>query len=262
MSKTLLITGATDGIGLETSKKILKQGHRVLLHGRNPEKVSSLVMELSKFGFVEGYIADLSIINEVCNLSTQISEKYSELDVLINNAGILKTRNIITKDGLDIRFAVNTVAPYLLTEQLLPLLSNHGRVINVASAAQASVDIDALLGKVTGLGDMEAYSQSKLAMIMCSQVMTKTIDENKTVFVSVNPGSLLGTKMVKESFGIEGKDINIGADILVRLAVQVEALAVSGKYFDNDRGQFASPHPDALSHNKCSQLIKAIKSIL
>jgi NAD(P)-dependent dehydrogenase (short-subunit alcohol dehydrogenase family) len=262
MSKTLFITGATDGIGLETTKKVIKQGHRVLLHGRNPEKVENLLTQLSKFGVVEGYIADLSNINAVRRLSTQILNRHNKLDVLINNAGVFKTPHIMTKDGLDIRFAVNTVAPYLLTKQLLPLLSNGSRVINVASAAQASVNIDAFLGKLTGLADMEVYSQSKLAMIMCSNMMAKSIDQNKTVFVSVNPGSLLGTKMVKEGFGIMGKDINIGVEILARLALQEEVLAVSGEYFNNDIGKFSSPHPDALDEKKCSQLLKAMKSIL
>jgi NAD(P)-dependent dehydrogenase (short-subunit alcohol dehydrogenase family) len=262
MSKTVLITGGTDGIGLETAKKILKEGHHVLLHGRNSQKVNKIVSDLSRFGLVEGYIADLSNINSARSLSTEILEKYRKLDVLINNAGVLKTHDVVTKSGLDIRFVVNTIAPYLLTKQLLPILSNHGRVVNVASAAQTTVDIDGLLGKSTGLTDMEAYSQSKLAMIMCSQAMTRSVDEKKTVFVSVNPGSLLGTKMVKESFGIKGKDINIGANILVHLAIQEKDLAISGKYFDNDSGQFTSPHENALNEKKCSQLISAIESIL
>ena len=262
MPKTFLVTGSTDGIGLETSKKLLKQGYHVLLHGRNSKKVKKLVVELSNFGLVDGYTADLSNMSEVRNFSQKIRSKHCELNVLINNAGVLKTNNPITNDGLDIRYAVNTIAPYLLTKQLLPLLSKQGRVINVASAAQKTVNIKALLGKETTLNDLDAYSQSKLAMIMWSHIMSKLTDYKKTVFVSVNPGSLLCTKMVRESFGVEGKDINIGVDILLRLAIQEEALTISGKYFDNDCRQYILPHQDVLNNKKCSQVIEAIETII
>ena len=262
ISKTLLITGATDGIGFLTSKLILKQGHHVLIHGRNPKKVNICVGQLSKFGMVEGFIADFSNMDAVRLLSRQILYKHNKIDVLINNAGVLKTDKAITKEGFDTRFAVNTIAPFLLTNELLPLVSQQGRVINVASAAQAPVDLDALLGKFSGLSDMEAYAQSKLAMIMFSLAMSKSINEKNTVFVSVNPGSLLGTKMVRQSFGIKGKDADIGAKLLVHLATIESAQSISGKYYDNDIGRYTSPHSDALDDRKCSQLVKALKSIL
>ncbi len=262
MSKILLITGATDGIGLRTTSKLLQLGHRVLLHGRNKKKVVNLVEKLAKFGVLEGYTADLSNMDAVRNLSVQISKRYSEIDILINNAGVLKTNKVLLNNGLDVRFAVNAIAPYLLTKQLLPLLNNNGRVINVASAAQKSVSVNALLGKQTGLSDMEAYSQSKLAMIMWSYSMGKSIDPNQTVFLSVNPGSLLGTKMVKDGFGIEGKDINIGADILVKMALHQKYNAMSGEYFDNDLSKFTAAHPDVRNKKKLSQIIKAINSTL
>ena len=262
ISKIVLITGATDGIGLIASRKILKKGHTVLIHGRNATKVKRIVDNLSYFGKVDGFTADLSDVNSTQIFSAKIIQKYRRLDVLINNAGVLKNHQVVTKDGLDICFAVNTISPFLLANQLLPLLSKRGRVVNVASAAQASVDIDALIGKYTDLSDMEAYSQSKLAMIMWSSAMAKYIDQSKTVFVSVNPGSLLGTKMVRDYFGISGKDVNIGANILVQLAVDEKIMVLSGKYFDNDKGFFTSPHPDALDEKKCFRIIKSIKSIL
>ena len=262
MSKTILITGATDGIGLETSKKLLQRGHIILAHGRNEEKLNKLKKELATSGRIETYLADLSSKDAVLYLAKEVSEKHASINVLINNAGVLKTSNVITSDGLDVRFAVNTLAPYLLTKKLLPLLKDSGRVINVASAAQTSVNFHALIGKVTGLSDMEAYSQSKLALIMWSTTMSKMVDPNETLFVSVNPGSLLGTKMVKEAFNIEGKSISIGADILLKLAIHYESNTISGKYFDNDLNQFRVHHPDALNKQKCHNLLKTMNDIL
>ena len=134
MPKTILVTGATDGIGLETAKILLAAGHHILLHGRNPEKLNKVEEELSVLGRVESYIADLSDMKAVLSMVQAIKEKHQSLNVLINNAGVLRTPNPITNDGLDLRFAVNTIAPYVLTKGLLRLLTNGGRVINLSSA--------------------------------------------------------------------------------------------------------------------------------
>ena len=262
MSKTILITGATDGIGLETAKILVEQGHNILLHGRNTEKLQKVEAELSTLGTVESYVADLSDISAVMSLAKAVAEKHQSLDVLINNAGVLQTSNTITDDGLDVRFAVNTIAPYLLTKKLIPLLGNKGRVINLSSAAQAPVNLDALAGHGGKMSAMDAYSQSKLAITMWSRSMAQSLGNNGAIIIAVNPGSLLGSKMVKENFGIAGKDIAIGAGILVRAALSDEFSNSSGQYFDNDKGQFAAPHPDALEYNKCKQVVEAIDSIL
>ena len=261
MSKTILITGATDGIGLETSKKLVQRGHIILAHGRNEEKLDKLKKELAT-SRIETYLADLSSKDAVLYLAKEVAKNHSNINVLINNAAVLKTSDVMTTDGLDVRFVVNTLAPYLLTKKLLPLLKGSGRVINVASAAQAPVNFQALIGKITNLTDMEAYSQSKLGLIMWSTTMSKIVNPNETIFVSVNPGSLLGTKMVKEAFNIEGKSISIGADILVKLAIHSESNTISGKYFDNDLNQFRVHHPDALNKQKCHNLLKTMNDIL
>ena len=262
MSKTILITGSTDGIGLETAKMLLERGHRVLLHGRNPQKLEKVVHALSKLGTVEAYIADLSSMSDVLVLAKAVADKHEVLDVLINNAGVLKAADTITKDGLDVRFAVNAIAPYLLTKKLLPLLGTSGRVINLSSAAQAPVNLDALAGKRGELSAMDAYAQSKLAITMWTSTMAESFGANALTVVAVNPGSLLGSKMVKEGFGTEGKDIRIGADILVRAALSDEFANASGKYFDNDSGQFVNPHSDALDQKKCVAVEDAIKAII
>ncbi|OUV03066.1 MAG: hypothetical protein CBC42_04620 [Betaproteobacteria bacterium TMED82] len=261
MKKIILITGATDGIGLEASKKLLMKDHHVVIHGKDAKKLQNCIFLLSKFGTVDSLISDLSDLNSVRSLASKILKNYSRIDVLINNAGVLKTTHS-EKKRIDIRFVVNTIAPYLLTKKILPLLGNGGRVINVASAGQASVDIDALLGAFTGLDDMQAYCQSKLAMIMWSKFMSNSIDSKETVFLSVNPGSLLATKMVKIAFGIKGKDVNIGANVLVHLAIQEKSQNISGKYYCNDSKQFTSPHQDALNPKNCSNVVKAIDTVI
>lgn len=263
MQKTILITGATDGIGLETAKLLYRQGHHILLHGRNPTKLEhaeSALSALEAEGQFEIYIADLSRIANADALAGEITEKHTKLDVLINNAGVYKTPNTITPDGLDVRFAVNTIAPYVLTQMLLPLLGTSGRVINLSSAAQAAVDPRALAGKVM-LDDMAAYAQSKLAITMWSRAMAQIHKEGPAI-IAINPGSLLASKMVKEGFGIEGKDLGIGAKILVRAALSDEFESASGLYYDNDLRRFASPHPDAMSIKKTGEIVRAIDAVL
>ena len=150
MQKTILITGSTDGIGLETAKILVSQGHHLLLHGRNPQKlnkVEKMLSELPGSGRVESYLSDLSYMADVEALAVAVAARHSKIDGLINNAGVYNSANIVTKDGLDLRFAVNTIAPYLLTQRLVHLLGYSGRVVNLSSAAQAPVDLNALLGK-------------------------------------------------------------------------------------------------------------------
>ena len=265
-TKTILITGSTDGIGLETAKQLKSLGHDVLLHGRNPEKlrkVQTMLDGLQGEANVESYVADLSVMKNVEALAESIIAKHSKLDVVINNAGVYKTSNPITEDGLDIRFAVNTIAPYLLTKRLLPLLTTSGRVINLSSAAQSTVQLEALAGKVK-LTHGSAYAQSKLALTMWSRSLALSLKDkdNNYVIVAINPASLLGSKMVKEAFGVKGGDIRIGAEILIRAALEDEFKTASGQYFDNDNGRFSSPHPDALDPQKSQAIVDTIEKLL
>ena len=264
MQKTILITGSTDGIGLETARMLVPLGHKVLLHGRNPEKIKKVTEALLKFrdgGRVESYISDLSRMADVEALAKAVTEKHAKLDVLINNAGIFKVPNPKTSDGLDFRFAVNTIAPYLLTRRLLQIIDKSGRVINVSSAAQASVDPAALAGQVQ-LSDMAAYSQSKLALTMWSCAIANSLGDDGPQIIAVNPASMLGSKMVKQVFGVAGKDLRIGAEILCRLSLSDEFATASGQYFDNDIGRFASPHPDAMDSQKSEEIVGVIEAIL
>lgn len=265
MRKVILITGSTDGIGLATARMLVTQGHQVLLHGRNPEKLEKTRQSLSKLadaGHVEVYLSDLSQLSDVETLAQSVTDKHSKLDVLINNAGILKTAKARTADSLDVRFAVNTLAPYLLTQRLLPLMNASGRVINVASAGQAPVDLDALSGQNKPSDDFAAYCQSKLALIMWTRHLAQTLKDKGPAVIAVNPGSLLGTKMVKEGFNTAGNDIGIGADILVRASLTEEFATATGEYFDNDTERFSKPHRDALDVRKVKKVIAEIERIL
>ncbi len=264
MKKTILVTGSTDGIGLETAKMLASLGHQVLPHGRNPSKLETAKKALSALSgdaCIEGYQADLSVMAEVEELAVAVANRHSRLDVLINNAGVYSGPNPVTKDELDPRFAVNTIAPYLLTLRLLPLLGTSGRVVNLSSAAQSPVDPRALAGKVR-LSDGAAYAQSKLALTMWSRRMGLSLAKTGPAMIAVNPGSMLGTKMVRRAFGVSGGDIRKGAEILRRAALDGEFAAASGQYFDNDSGRFAAPHPDALDPRKCEEVVRVIERVL
>ena len=263
MQKTILLTGATDGIGLETAKLLAIEGHQLLIHGRSPSKLETAEKALSELSGdvrIDDYVADLTNFSDVAGLADQIRKNHDRVDVLINNAGVYKVSDPITSDGLDARFVVNTLAPYLLTQHLLPLMGPRGRVVNVSSAAQAPVNLDALAGRIR-LDDMGAYAQSKLAITMWSRALAGRHPEGPAM-IAVNPGSLLASKMVREGFGVAGSDLGIGADILKRAALSDEFAGASGKYFDNDEGRFAAPHADALNASKSERLIAAIEALL
>lgn len=274
MQKTILITGATDGIGLETARMLASQGHRLLLHGRSREKLAQVSQVLSGMPDtgdagtdqietcqIETYIADLSVMADVEAFARAVAERHTSIDVLINNAGVYAAPEPTTRDGLDVRFAVNTIAPYLLTRRLLSLLGSSGRVINLSSAAQAPVDTGALAGPAI-LSDNAAYAQSKLALTIWSRSMGLSLKDGGPAVIAVNPASMLGSKMVKQAFGVAGGDLGVGADILCRAALSDEFAAATGKYFDNDSGRFSLPHPDALDPQKCEAVVAAIKAVL
>lgn len=257
MTKTILITGATDGIGLLTAKTLAAEGHRVLLHGRSAEKLAAAARAVG--GAPETVRADLSSLDGARALADQIRARHDRLDVLINNAGVYKTPRSVTPEGFDVRFVVNTLAPYVLTQGLLPIIPAEGRVVNLSSAAQAPVDAEAMRGRGR-LSDMDAYAQSKLAITIWSREMARKHPDGP-VFVAVNPGSLLASKMVKEGFGVAGNDLAIGAGILCRAALSGDFANASGRYYDNDSGRFAAPHPAAQDPHQVAGAMQAIRDL-
>lgn len=242
MSKTILITGATDGLGKEVARRLASQGHKVLLHGRNPEKGRSLLSELSSAtgnNSLEYFNADLSSLVEVKKLATDILNTQERLDVLVNNAGIgprtPESTRLLSRDGYEIFFAVNYLAGYLLTRELLPLIkaSAPARIINVASIAQAAVNFnDPMLEK--NYSDGLAYSQSKLAQILHTMDLAQQLEGSGVTANSLHPATLMNTKMVLDSTALPDSRTTVddGANALERLILNEDLATVSGHYFD------------------------------
>lgn len=152
------------------------------------------------------------------------------------------------------------IEPYILTRALLQIIPAEGRVVNLSSAAQAPVDVVAMTAH-SGLADMEAYAQSKLAITIWSAELARSLPDGP-VILSVNPGSLLASKMVKEGFGIAGNDLGIGAEILIRAALSDAFADASGRYFDNDAGDFGTPDPAAANPDHVRAVMAALEEIV
>ena len=264
MKKTILITGSTDGIGKGLALKLVKEGHKVYIHGRNSEKLRATISEIkveSGSNKVDGFLADFSDLDSVKHMASEILEKKIAFDVVINNAGVYNSSLTRNKNGLDLRMVVNYLAPYLLTNTLLPLLkqSTDSRIINLSSAAQSPVSLQALSGRdIQSEGEM--YAQSKLALTMWSFYLAK--QQNSVNVIAVNPGSLLNTKMVKEAFGKHWSSADKGVEVLYDLALSEEYNDITGKYFDNDKGMFGEAYPDAYDMDKIEVLIQTTESVL
>ncbi len=268
MKKTIFITGSTDGIGQLAAKKFINDDHKVIVHGRSQKKLDALIAEIKTTkpnAEVEGIIADLSQCEAINKIPELISQKTSSLDVLINNAGVFQSANRTNSYGLDLRFMVNYFAVVELSNALIPLLkeSDQARVINLSSAAQESVNLDALSGHKE-ISNQSAYAQSKLALTMWSFQWAKQFD-NWSV-IPVNPGSLLNTKMVQEAYGRFWSSADKGANILYELALDEKYKNINGQYFDNDlgdpKGQFGQAHPDAYDQSKIESLLLKTTEIL
>lgn len=264
MKKNILITGSTDGIGKLAAIKLAKEGHSIYLHGRNAAKLEAViseVKELSDNDKINGFVADFSDLEAVRQMAQQIKKEVAQIDVLINNAGILKSSVSQTKNGLDIRFAVNYFAPYLLTHELISLLQKGtaSRIINLSSAAQASISYPVFAGQ-SQASESATYAQSKLALTMWSFRLAQK-SEDITV-IAVNPGSLLNTNMVREAYGKSWSSADKGANILYDLAVLEEYKGMTGKYFDNDKGRFGDAHSDAYDEAAIDKLIHETENIL
>lgn len=264
MKKTIIITGSTDGIGKLAAIQLAKDGHEIYIHGRNEAKLFNVISEIqsiSKNQDVKGFVADLSTMTAVKQLAKDIKATVSKIDVLINNAGVYNSKISQTSDGLDMRFAVNYFAPYVLTNELLSLFekAESPRLINLSSAAQSPVSLAALTGKTT-ISEQVAYAQSKLALTMWSFHLAAK--QSQLQVIAVNPGSLLNTNMVKEAFGTHWSSADKGADILYNLAVSEVHKGITGKYFDNDKGMYGNAHTDAYDEEKIAVLLQQTADIL
>jgi NAD(P)-dependent dehydrogenase (short-subunit alcohol dehydrogenase family) len=236
---TVLVTGATDGLGRRVAWEIAAKGATVLLHGRSPERLEASLEELRKETGNEklgSYLADLSSLGEVRGMAERILTEHDRLDVLVNNAGVIVQKREESGDGLELTFAVNHLSHFLLTGLLLPRLegSAPARIVNVASAAQSPIDFsDPMLER--GYDAMRAYSQSKLAQVMFTFELAERLSDTGVTANVLHPASLMDTKMVHETFGYAMSTVEEGAEAVVRLAASPELEGVTGRYFDGAR---------------------------
>jgi NAD(P)-dependent dehydrogenase (short-subunit alcohol dehydrogenase family) len=242
--QTVLVTGSTDGLGRALARELAGRGATVLLHGRSSERLEDSLRELREAtGSVRlrGYLADFASLDEVRRLAGEVKRDVGRLEVLVNNAGIGAGKDGAREesaDGLELRFAVNYLAPFLLTSLLLPLLvrSIPARIVNVASAGQAPIDFDDVMLE-RGYDGGRAYAQSKLAQIMFTFELAERLrgdDEGVTVN-ALHPASLMNTKIVYESFGYTMSTVEDGVEATLRLAVSPDLDGISGRYFDRLR---------------------------
>ena len=242
--QVVLVTGSTDGIGRRTAHDLARMGATVLLHGRSQERGEATLREIRDAtgnDKLEYYLADFSSLAEVRSLADEVQANHDALDVLINNAGVGvgrrgETRRDLSRDGYELRFAVNHLAPYLLTRLLLPSLRRAApsRIVNVASGAQSPIDFDDVMLERNYDG-LRAYSQSKLAMVMFTFDLAEELEGENITVNCLHPGSLLDTKMVRETFGRPMGDVQSGADAVIYLATSPKVEGVTGKYFDEKR---------------------------
>jgi NAD(P)-dependent dehydrogenase (short-subunit alcohol dehydrogenase family) len=236
---TILVTGATDGLGKRVATELAGKGAAVLLHGRNRERLETALKEIrtgtgsEKLG---SYLADFSSLGEVRALAERVLSDQDRLDVLVNNAGVIVRERTESEDGYELTFAVNYLAHFLLTNLLLPLLreSAPARIVNVASAGQSPIDFsDVMLER--RYDAMRAYTQSKLAQIAFTFELAERLRGSGVTANALHPASLMDTKMVLGTFGYTMSTVEEGAEATVRLVVSPELEGFAGRYFDGQR---------------------------
>jgi NAD(P)-dependent dehydrogenase (short-subunit alcohol dehydrogenase family) len=249
---TALVTGSTDGLGRSVAAELARRGADVLVHGRSRERGERAVAEIrAETGndCVALHLADLADLGEVSALADAIEQAHPELQVLINNAGIGSglpegRERQESRDGYELRFAVNYLAGFLLTQRLLPLLrrSAPARIVNVASIGQHPIDFDDPM-LTRGYSGARAYGQSKLAQIMYTIELAARVPAEEVTVNSLHPGTYMPTKIVLEEIGRPVDSLEAGTAATVRLATDTELEGVSGRFFD--RGEEVAADPQA-----------------
>jgi NAD(P)-dependent dehydrogenase (short-subunit alcohol dehydrogenase family) len=239
----ILITGATDGLGRAVAERLAAQGSQLLLHGRDPERLAATARSIAAATGNEAistHRADLASLDEVRALAADVQTSVTELHVLVNNAGIGSGKPDLTtrqesRDGYELRFAVNYLAGFLLTQLLLPLLrrSAPARIVNVASIGQAPIDFDDVMLEHAYSG-ARAYGQSKLAQITSGFELAERLPPDTVTVNSLHPGTYMPTKIVLDQVGHSIDSLETGVESTVRLATAPELAAVSGRFFDRE----------------------------
>jgi NAD(P)-dependent dehydrogenase (short-subunit alcohol dehydrogenase family) len=230
---TVLVTGATDGLGRALAKALSEAGETVLVHGRSEERIAATLAELD--GTARGYRADLASLAEVDRLADEVLAAEPRLDALVNNAGIGSDvpgggARQESADGIELRFAVNYLAGYRLTRRLLGE-SPPARVVNVSSAGQMAIDFDDVMLE-HGYSGVRAYCQSKLAQVM----FTFDLADEGVTATCLHPSTYMPTKIVHSPVS----SIADGVEATMRL-LTAPADEVAGRYFNVLREARADP---------------------
>ena len=244
--KTCLITGATSGIGQETAIALARFGARVLIVGRDADRARATVERISRDTGSEQaafLVADLSSMDGVRRLAREARESFPKLDVLVNNAGAIFTRRQTTVDGFERTWALNHLAYFLLTWELLDLLkaSAPARIVNVASTMHNGgvIDFDNLQGE-NGYGGVRAYSQSKLANVLFTYALARRLKGSGVTANCLHPGGV-ATRFGHNRAGMIDVILRLakpflltaeqGAATPIYLASSPDVASVSGEYF-------------------------------
>jgi NAD(P)-dependent dehydrogenase (short-subunit alcohol dehydrogenase family) len=239
-AKTILITGATDGLGRGVAEALADQGHTLLLHGRSQKRLDAVAGTLDTT--VRTYRADLASLKAVRGLAGELLGAEDRIDVLIANAGIGGGARQESADGYELRFAVNYLSQFLLITRLLGRLraSAPARIVLVSSLGQAPVDFDDVMLEHNYEG-MRAYCQSKLAQIAFGFRLAGQLDPAEATVTSLHPSTFMPTKMVLAAGGRPLDSLERGVAATTRLAIGPELAGVTGVFYDREHQ--ASPNP-------------------
>ena len=256
MVKTILITGATDGIGKHLAKKLASQGHHIILHGRNPQKLELALQEVravSLRGRMSSCLADFSELDDVYRFVEEIKREFQSIDVLFNNVGLYagKERKA-NAENVELTFMLSVLVPYILTTELSPLLekASDGRVINTSSYMQHFAKVKDLdFGFEVDYNPSLAYNNSKLYTIWMTRYLARdfflkgssiTVNSYHPGLISTNLGSDSSDEKTKKSlFGrlmkSLSKNLDEGIETGYYLTLSEEITGLTGYYFNEKK---------------------------
>jgi NAD(P)-dependent dehydrogenase (short-subunit alcohol dehydrogenase family) len=246
--KTVLITGSTDGVGRYVATRLAAAGANVLIHGRDRARAESLVDEIKRAGHAAPvfYQADLSSMADCRQLAQAVIAGHQRLDLFISNAGIGSQNEgparQTSKDGYELRFAVNYLSGFLLANLLLPLLkaSAPSRIVNVASLGQHPIDFDDVM-ITKGYSGSRAYAQSKLSQIMFTIDLAEALKGSGVTVNSLHPATYMNTTMVRAGGITPMSTVEQGGDAILHLATGDDMAGKSGLFFNGMSQAQANP---------------------
>jgi NAD(P)-dependent dehydrogenase (short-subunit alcohol dehydrogenase family) len=232
----VLVTGSTDGIGLETARQLARHGAAVIVHGRRPERVAAARQSVESVcgrAMPEPIVADLSSLAGAAGLAAELVRREQFPEVLINNAGVFMKQLELSPDDIELTMAVNHFAPFVLTMALLQQPDCRlRRIINVSSIAhnRGRIDLDDLTMRKRRFDAYGMYAASKLALVLFTVELAERL-RGKVAVNALHPG-VVSTKLLTAGFGMEGPDsVADGAATSVMLALDPAYAQVTGQYF-------------------------------